>query len=299
LLLGAHASVAGGLARAFERGATDGCEAIQIFTRSGRAWASKPLTASEVADFERARTASEVPVVAHGSYLVNLANPDPILRGKSLACFRDEVERVELLGVGALIFHPGSNPDTEQGLELVAEALRQIIAATPRFNSQILIESTAGQGACLGHRFEHLAELLQRVGNTRRVGICLDTCHLYAAGYDLKSKAGYAKVMREFDRVVGLEHVRAFHLNDCLKPLGCRVDRHADLGEGTLGMAPFERLVNDAQFAQTIAVLETPHPENYVSTLARLRGLRKRKSSARGRLSRPVKPSRAARRPTG
>ena len=299
MLLGAHASVAGGLARAFERGASDGCEAIQIFTRSGRSWTSKPLTASEVSDFERARSESAIPVVAHGSYLVNLANPDPTLRAKSLACFRDEVERVELLGVDALIFHPGSNPDTEQGLQLVAEALRQTIAATPRFTSQILIESTAGQGACLGHRFEHLAELLERVGNPRRVGICLDTCHLHAAGYDLRSKAGYARVLREFDRVVGLQHVHAFHLNDCQKPLGCRVDRHAELGTGTLGMAPFERLVNDARFARTIGVLETPHPENYASTLARLRALQKRKPSARSRLPDAAKASRARRRPTG
>ena len=155
------------------------------------------------------------------------------------------------------------------------------------------------QALALGHRFEHLAELLQRVGDTRRVGICLDTCHLYAAGYDLKSKAGYARVMREFDRVVGLQHVRAFHLNDCLKPLGCRVDRHAELGTGTLGMAPFERLVNDAHFARTIGVLETPHPENYAKTLAKLRGLQKRKPSTRGRLPRSVKASRAGRRSTG
>lgn len=298
MLLGAHESVAGGLARAFARGQSDGCQAMQIFTRSGRSWASAPLSASEVSDFERAQAECGIPVVAHGSYLVNLANPEPTLRAKSLACFRDEVERAELLGLQGLIFHPGSNPDTAQGLALVAQALRETLAATPRFRARILIESTAGQGACLGHRFEHLAELLHQVGS-RRVGICLDSCHLYAAGYDLKSKAGYAKVMRELDRVVGLEQVHAFHLNDCVKPLGCRVDRHADLGQGTLGMAPFERLVNDPNFERTLGILETPHPERYAATLARLRRLQKRKPSARGRLPAPGKASRAARRATG
>lgn len=270
MLLGAHQSVAGGLHKAFERGHADGCAAMQIFTRSGRTWRSNPLEKHEIAAFKQARN---VPVLAHGSYLVNLASDDPTVREKSLGCFLDEVRRVEALGCEGLVFHPGSNGDVERGLTLVAQALKETIAATRRFRSRILIEVTAGQGACLGHRFEHLAELMDRVGSDRRLGICLDSCHLFAAGYDIKSRAGYERVMKEFDRVVGLRHVRAFHLNDCKKPLGCRVDRHEDIGEGQLGLATFRRLVNDARFEHVLGVLETPNPERYGQALRLLRSL--------------------------
>ena len=214
-----------------------------------------------------------MPVIAHGSYLCNLATPDAAIREKSIACFLDELRRVESLGCEGLVFHPGSNPNLAQGLELVAAALREVIAATPGFKSRILIEVTAGQGACLGHKFEHIAELLERVGAPKRLGVCLDSCHLYAAGYDIGTAKGYEKVMKELDRIVGLREVRAFHLNDCQKPLGCRVDRHAEIGEGTLGLQTFERLVNDARFAKTVAVLETPQPERYAHSLKVLRGL--------------------------
>lgn len=273
MLLGAHQSVAGGLHRAFERGSADGCAAMQIFTRSGRTWRSKPLEHEEISAFKKARRAAKVPVLAHGSYLVNLASEDPVIREKSLDCFLDEVRRVEALGCEALIFHPGSHGHPERGLELVASALREVITATPRFRSKILIEGTAGQGSCLGHRFEHLAELLDRVGAGKRLAVCLDSCHLFAAGYDIASRRGYEKVMKEFDRVVGLRQVRAFHLNDCKKPLGCRVDRHEHIGEGQIGLSAFERLVNDPRFEDTIGVLETPYPERYGQALQLLRGL--------------------------
>jgi len=276
LLLGAHESIAGGLHKAFERGAADGCQAIQILTRSGRTWLSKPLADVEIAAFSHARKAARVPVIAHGSYLCNLATPDPVIREKSLACFLDEVRRAEALGCEGLVFHPGSNGDIEQGLRLVSEALRDVVAATPGFASRMLIEVTAGQGACLGHRFEHLAGILERVDAPKRLGVCLDSCHLFAAGYDISSPKGYENVMKELDRVVGLKQVRAFHLNDCKKPLGCRVDRHENIGEGLLGVKAFERLVNDGRFEKTPAVLETPQPEVFARSLKVLRGLERR-----------------------
>lgn len=274
MLLGAHESVAGGVQEAFPRAAADGCESLQIFTRSGRAWTSKPLEPADIAAFKAAHKASPLPVLAHGAYLVNLASDKADNRAKSIACFTDELLRSDALGVAGYVFHPGSHPDAAAGLKLVASALDEICRATPGVKTKILIEATAGQGACLGHRFEHLAELLSTVAFPERIGICLDSCHLFAAGYDLRTEASYEKVMGEFGRLVGFEHVQGFHLNDCIKPLGCRVDRHASLGEGSIGLETFRLLVRDERFAKVPAVLETPDPERYRTELELLRGLR-------------------------
>jgi apurinic endonuclease APN1 len=281
--LGAHESIAGGLELAIGRAEADTCQSAQIFTRSGRSWLSKPLTQLEIARFSAERTRSRLPVVAHGSYLVNLASDDRVNRQKSIACFADEVERVEKLGCQALILHPGSNAHEKRGLKLIAEAIDEVVARTKNYSSLSVLEVTAGQGSCLGHRFEHLAEILSKVETPERLGICLDTCHLFAAGYDISTEAGYHKVMDEFDRRVGLKRVKAFHLNDSKKPLGSRVDRHENIGEGTLGLIAFRCLINDARFQDAVGILETPSPERYKESLALLRSLEEHGREVRGR----------------
>ncbi len=272
LLLGAHESVAGGLSKAFERAATDGAQAIQIFTKNARGWAAKPLEAQDVTDFRNAARASGVPSAAHASYLINLASEDPELRRKSLDGMTDEVARCDALGVPNLVVHPGSHADEKRGVALVAAALREVHRRRPRSSTRILLENTAGQGNSLGHRIEQLAALHRALGKPSWIGFCLDTCHLFAAGYDLGSAAGYRRTMSQFDEQVGLSLVRAFHLNDCKGPLGCRVDRHEDIGEGEMGLAGFECLVNDRRFRGIPGMLETEEGHQQTN-LAALRAL--------------------------
>jgi deoxyribonuclease-4 len=256
VLLGAHESIAGGLDRALERAGEHGSRAVQIFTKNARGWKARPLSAEQVEGFRAARRATPLPVLAHASYLINVAAEPGELRDRSLQALADEVERCELLGIQALVLHPGSHPDPERGLELVSSALQDQRGRVR--TTQILLENTAGQGSSLGRNFEELAGILDRVGAVDPwLGICLDTCHLFAAGYDIGSKAGYDRVLGDFDRQIGLDQVRAFHLNDSKGILGCRLDRHEDIGEGCLGTAPFRRLINDARFSGVPAVLET------------------------------------------
>lgn len=212
---------------------------------------------------------------------MNLASEDPNIRGRSIGCAIDELTRANRLGVESLVLHPGTHADEQRGLTLIAQAIDEIHAATPRFQARVCLESTAGRGNCLGWRFEHLAEILQRVGNPRRLSVCLDTCHLVAAGYDLSTESGYHRVMEECDRVLGLSWVTCFHLNDCVKGLGCRVDRHAEIGKGTLGLTAFRCLVNDPRFADAIGVLETPVPEHDTAALKKLRSLRGKQPGSR------------------
>jgi deoxyribonuclease-4 len=272
LLLGAHESVAGGLAKAFERATSDGAQAIQIFTKNARGWAAKPLEPQEVADFRQAAKSTGVPSAAHASYLINLASEDPELRRKSLDGMTDEVARCDLLGVPSLVVHPGSHPDEKRGVALVASALREVRKRRPRSPTRILLENTAGQGNSLGHRIEQLAALQRALGKPAWIGFCLDTCHLFAAGYDLSTTAGYRSTMAQFDEQVGLSLVRAFHLNDCKGPLGCRVDRHEDIGKGQMGLAGFECLVNDRSFHGVPGMLETEDGHQQAN-LAALRAL--------------------------
>lgn len=273
MLIGAHESVAGGVSRAFERAREHNARSLQLFTKSARGWYANPLCEKERRLFRKAARESGLPAIAHGSYLVNFGNDDPTLRNKSLECVIDEYTRCEKLGIEFLVMHPGGHPDLQKGLRLIAGALDEVHGATPRFRSRILLEVTAGQGNCIGWRFEHLAEILSLVKRDDRLGICLDTCHLFAAGYDISTTRGYKKVMAEFDRLVGLGRVHAIHLNDCKKGLGCRVDRHEEIGKGSIGINAFRCLVNDHRFENTIGVLETPFPERYASTIAQLESL--------------------------
>ena len=258
MILGAHEGVAGGVSTAFARAEADGADCLQIFTRNARGWAAKPFDPAEVDRFRAESRRTKLPVAAHSTYLVNLCSGDPSIRQKSWDALADELARCEQLGIRWLIFHPGSHEDEREGTKAVAEGMTQALERSPG-KTRLLVETTAGQGSCLGWRFEQLAAIRAAVPmpQRRRVGVCVDTCHVHAAGYDLATEKSYEATFHELDRTVGLARVEAFHLNDCKKPRGCRVDRHEHIGDGTLGLAPFRRLVNDARFADVPAFLET------------------------------------------
>jgi deoxyribonuclease IV len=272
MILGAHEGVAGGVSTAFARAEADGADCLQIFTRNVRGWAAKPFEEAEVARFRAEARRTRLPVAAHSTYLVNLCCPDRAIRKKSWDALADELTRCEQLGIRWLIFHPGSHEDEREGMKVVAEGMTQALERSPG-KARLLVETTAGQGTNLGWRFEQVAAIRAAVPmpHRRRVGVCVDTCHLHAAGYDLTTDEAYAATFRDLDRAVGLSHVEAFHLNDCKKPRGCRVDRHEHIGDGTLGLEPFRRLVNDARFAKVPAFLETEL--RYRENLAVLRSL--------------------------
>ncbi|MBP2671975.1 MAG: putative endonuclease, partial [candidate division NC10 bacterium] len=254
-------SIAGGVDKAPLRGRQTGCDAIQIFTKSNRQWRARPLGDDEVAAFRANLKAAGIgPVVAHDCYLLNLAAPVAAVWKRSVAAFRDELERAERLGIPYLVTHPGSHLSASEtdGMARVAEALNVLHAALPRHRVRILLETTAGQGTSLGHRFEQLAAILEQVESADRVGLCLDTCHLFAAGYDIRSPAGYRKTMRALMVCGGRARVKAIHLNDSRQGLGSRVDRHAHIGEGCLGPAAFRLFLNDPRFRAVPMILETP-----------------------------------------
>jgi deoxyribonuclease-4 len=268
-LFGAHLSIAGGFHKALETAHALGCDTVQLFVSQPRTWPVpadpagpvKEIAPEEVQTFRRLlrRTRLRLPL-AHASYLINLASPDKPLYRRSIEAFLVELRRCELLHTRYLVIHPGAAMDgsEEDGLVRVAAAFDEIHDRCPGFRAQILLETTAGQGSCLGHRFEHLARVLSLLKDPARVGVCLDTCHVFAAGYALAPEREYRATFREFDRLLGLSRLRAFHVNDSLKPQGSRVDRHAHIGQGHLGIEPFRLLVNDRRFRTRPFVLETP-----------------------------------------
>jgi deoxyribonuclease-4 len=260
-LLGAHKSIAGGYHNALSAAAALGCDTVQIFTKNNNQWRAKPLSDVDIALFRAklAETGLRLPM-AHDAYLINLASPDETLYRRSVESFIEETQRAEALGLAYLVTHPGTPTDgnTAAGLERIIAALDETQRRCPKFKVMILLETTAGQGKSLGARFEELAVILRGVKEPNRLGVCLDTCHVFAAGYALGSKRDYDQTFEEFDRLIGIEKLRAFHLNDSLKPRGSRVDRHAHIGQGLLGLEPFRRLVNDPRFAHHPMVIETP-----------------------------------------
>ena len=267
MLLGAHESVAGGLAAAFGRAKIDGCAAVQIFTKNSNQWRDPEITGDQIAIFRAAHAAvaggagraGAMPVMAHTSYLINLATDKADILAKSRDSLVAEVERCSALGVAHVVLHPGAHlgAGEDVGVARTVESLDEVHARTKGASARILIENTAGQGTCVGHRIDHLAEIFARVKHPERLGLCIDTQHTFAAGYDLSTPDGYAKTFEDLDKAVGLAKVEAFHLNDSKKPLGSRVDRHENIGEGLLGLSLFWRLVNDPRFASVPAVVET------------------------------------------
>lgn len=259
--LGAHMSVAGGLPLAVARAAAHGCEALQIFAKNANQWRGRELPRAEIREFRaRVKAARLAPVVSHASYLINLATTNPRLREQSIEAMADELDRAEALGLLGVVLHPGCHTDGSEagGLELVAGALLGLLRGRPRGRTMVLLEQTAGQGTSLGATFEQLAAVIEGMRHHRRVGVCLDTCHLLAAGYDIGSPDGYAETFRQFDRLIGFDRLRVFHVNDSKRPLGSRIDRHAHIGEGFVGLEAFRRLVNDRRFRALPMLLETP-----------------------------------------
>lgn len=257
-------SVAGGLPRAVERAVVHRCDAFQIFAKNASQWVGRVLPRAEIREFRaRVKAARLGPVVSHASYLINLATTSGVLRDQSMRAMADEIDRAEALGLLGVVLHPGcyTQGHAEQGLELIGDSLLDLLRARRRGRTMILLEHTAGQGTSLGATFEQLAAIITRMRGHRRVGVCLDTCHLLAAGYDIATPEGYAETFTQFGRIVGFERLKLFHLNDSKKPLGSRVDRHEHIGRGAVGLDAFHRLVNDRRFARLPMLLETPKGE--------------------------------------
>lgn len=259
--LGAHMSISGGLHLAIDRAVEAGCGVLQIFTRNSNQWKGKPVSEADAALFRQKFAASGLhEVVSHDIYLINLAAPSGETRDKSLAAFRDELETCARLGVAKIVMHPGSHlSDPPQvGLQRVVEAFDLLFQEVPQFDGHVLVETTAGQGSNLGRTFEELAAIISGSRFPERFGVCFDTCHTFAAGYDTATEEGYHNTMEQFDRLIGLGRLQCFHFNDSKKGLGSRVDRHEHIGQGALGLNPFRFILNDPRFATVPKILETP-----------------------------------------
>jgi deoxyribonuclease-4 len=260
-ILGAHQSIAGGYFKAVEIAHGLKCDCVQLFTKNNNQWRAKELTDDDVRRFQSAlKDRGITHPLAHDSYLINLASPDPLLWKKSVDSFVMEMLRADRLGIPYVVTHPGAytTSSEEAGINAVVRALDEVHRQTRGINAKCLLETTAGQGSCLGCRFEQLAAMLDGVQDPDRLGICVDTCHVFAAGYPLGSEKEYKATIRALDKTIGLKLVRAFHLNDSAKPLGSRVDRHAHIGRGLIGKEAFRLLLNDRRFRNVPMYLETP-----------------------------------------
>lgn len=261
MLLGAHMSIAGGAFKAFAQGEYFGCTTIQIFTKSSNQWKAKELTDEEVDKYhaEQKRTGID-PVIAHDSYLINLGSPDEALIKKSREAFLIEMQRCETLKIPVLVTHPGSHlgQGEEWGINRIAESISWLHKKTEGFKVKIALETTAGQGTNLGYKFEQIAAMIEQSSEPERLAVCMDTCHIFAAGYDITSKKAYEQTISEFDRIIGLDRLAAIHFNDSKKELGSRVDRHNHIGEGFIGEKPFGFFMRDKRFAKIPKLLETP-----------------------------------------
>lgn len=254
-------SIAGGVWNALRAGESVGCEAVQVFTKSSRQWASAPLKEEDVREFRDAWEAGPIhTVIAHDSYLLNLGAPDRELRKKSVAAFVDEMERCEALAIPWLVAHPGAHTGQgeEAGLRTIARSLDAVHRRCQGYRVRVALEITAGQGTNLGHRFEHIRRIMDGVKASERLRVCFDTEHAFAAGYDIRTREGYERTFEEFDEKIGLGLIAAFHLNDSKKELNCRVDRHEIIGKGHIGLEAFRLLVNDRRFFGLPMCLETP-----------------------------------------
>ena len=279
LRLGAHESIAGGLHRAIARGLSAGCESLQVWTKNSRQWAAPPLETAAVEQFREAYEDADIhPVVAHAAYLINIASSDADLHDRSTQSLITEVTRCAQLDIPYLVLHPGAHTGAgvEAGVAQATAALSTVLDATSGSGVKVLLETTAGQGTALGFDFENLARLLEGTRDGEALGVCLDTCHVFAAGYELSTADGYAATMARFDAVIGLDRLHVIHLNDSRHPLGSGKDRHEHIGEGYLGLEGFAFLLNDSRLDGRPGILETPKSEDLHEdreNLSRLRSL--------------------------
>ena len=260
--LGAHMSIAGGFDKAVERGESVGCTAMQIFTKSNRIWHVKHLEPEQVANFQKQLKNSPIEpknVIAHASYLINIGSSQAVTLKRSIHALREELTRSEELNIPGLVLHPGSatGASEEDCLRTIAQSLDQALEQTPG-QTKILLETMAGQGSSVCYRFEQIAEIIKLSSHKRRIGVCVDTCHIFAAGYDISTPATYKKTWAQFDQIIGLDRLHAIHVNDSKKPLGSRVDRHADIGKGEIGLEAFRLLMHDERFVDIPKILEIP-----------------------------------------
>lgn len=280
MYLGAHVSTSGGVVNAPDNGVQLGCEAIQVFTKNQMQWRAKPLTKDEIASYRaKFKAAGLRSAVSHDSYLINLCSPDAAKLKQSIDSFADEIERCEMLAIPYLVFHPGSHMGTgeQTGLRAIAASLNEVLKEKKGYKTIILLETTAGQGTNLGYTFEQLAEIIGMVKEKDQVGVCVDSCHIFAAGYDIRTSAAYEATMKQLDSVIGLGKVKAWHLNDSKKGLSSKIDRHENIGEGAIGLEAFRLIVNDERFRGLPMLLETPGgDEEYLKNLKVLKGLRKK-----------------------
>lgn len=275
-LIGAHLSTKGGLHTVFERASAIKASAIALFAKNGNQWKGKVMTDDDVKLFAEKRTIT--PIFTHASYLINLATTNPDFHRKSIAAMIDELDRAERLSIGAVVLHPGAHmgagPDS--GIDQIVRSFDEIHAALPNHKVITLLETAAGQGSCLGCTFEELGQIVKLVDNPERLAVCVDTCHIFAAGHDIRTRDGYEKTVEDIEKHVGIQRVALFHLNDSKKPLGSRVDRHEHIGDGQIGIEGFRLLLNDERFRGIPKLLETPKKIEHESdrrNLATLRGL--------------------------
>ncbi len=276
-LLGAHMPTAGGISKSLISGKAIGCTAIQLFTGSPRQWHHPPLDPEVAAAFKVTKAETGIAfTVAHDSYLINLAAPDSEILERSRKAFRRELDRAEALDIPWVVTHMGAHLDSteEAGIALLVESLRAILEETEGYSAGIALETTAGQGTGLGYRFEQIARVMEGVGPHPRLGVCLDTCHIFVAGYDIRTKAAYEHSFGEFDRLIGYDALKVIHCNDAKKPLGSRVDRHEHIGDGEIGMEAFRLLVTDPKLVHVPIILETPDSDTmHAVNLDRLKRL--------------------------
>ena len=275
-LIGAHISTKGGLHTVFERASLINASAIALFAKNSNQWKGKTMTEDDVALFTKLRTVK--PILTHASYLINLATTNPEFHRKSIEAMADELDRAERLGIHAVVLHPGAHigSGVDKGVDQIARSLDQVHALLPKHKVVTLLETSAGQGSCLGCTFEEIGRIIDLVDDRKRVGICVDTCHIFAAGYDIRTRDGWERTVDEIEEHVGVDKVGAFHLNDSKKPLGSRVDRHENIGEGQIGVEAFRHVVSDARFRRIPKLLETPKTIEHESdrkNLATLRAL--------------------------
>ncbi len=279
LLIGTHVSARGGLHRAYERGERIGCTTIQVFTKNSNQWGGRPIADEDIQKYKTARgKATIAPVVAHAAYLINLSAVNPVVLRRSRNALEDELRRCETFALAGLIVHPGAHmgKGEQEGIRRVAESINAVHEKAAGLRTLTILETTAGQGSSLGCRFEQLRAIIDRIEQKERMAVCIDTCHLFAAGYPIHTDAGWESTMREFDDTIGFSRLAVVHVNDSRRELGSRIDRHEHIGHGLIGKDGFRMLMNDPRFASLPKILETEKSEDMhedVENMAVLRSL--------------------------